>query len=49
MVDPSLYAALVAMVLATTLMTPPLLAWSMRRRGPALPATEEFPAERREA
>lgn len=32
-VDPSLYAALVAMVLATTVMTPPLLAWSMRRRG----------------
>ncbi|HEX5819342.1 MAG TPA: cation:proton antiporter, partial [Gemmatimonadales bacterium] len=46
-VDASLYAALVAMVLATTVMTPPLLAWSMRRGGPALPATTEFPAERR--
>jgi len=45
-VDPSLYAALVAMVLVTTLLTPPLLAWSMRRRGPALPATSEFPSER---
>ena len=45
-VDPSLYAALVAMVLVTTLLTPPLLAWSMRRRGPALPATSEFPAGR---
>jgi Kef-type K+ transport system membrane component KefB len=31
-VDPALYAALVAMVLATTVMTPPLLAWSMRRK-----------------
>jgi Kef-type K+ transport system membrane component KefB len=30
-VDPALYAALVAMVLVTTVMTPPLLAWSMRR------------------
>jgi Kef-type K+ transport system membrane component KefB len=45
-VDPSLYAALVAMVLATTVMTPPLLAWSMRRGGPALPTTREFPADR---
>jgi Kef-type K+ transport system membrane component KefB len=45
-VDPSLYAALVAMVLVTTLLTPPLLAWSMRRHGPALPATSEFPADR---
>ena len=36
-VDPALYAALVAMVLATTVMTPPLLAWSMRRRGTGLP------------
>jgi Kef-type K+ transport system membrane component KefB len=45
-VDPSLYAALVAMVLATTVMTPPLLAWSMRRGGPVLPTTREFPADR---
>ena len=45
-VDPSLYAALVAMVLVTTLLTPPLLAWSMRRHGPASPATSEFPADR---
>jgi Kef-type K+ transport system membrane component KefB len=36
-VDPSLYAALVAMVLATTVMTPPLLAWSMRRAGAGTP------------
>jgi Kef-type K+ transport system membrane component KefB len=36
-VDPSLYAALVAMVLATTVMTPPLLAWSMRRGRPGAP------------
>jgi len=42
-VDPSLYAALVAMVLATTIMTPPLLAWSMRRRGPGVPLTAELP------
>jgi Kef-type K+ transport system membrane component KefB len=45
-VDASLYAALVAMVLATTVMTPPLLAWSMRRRGPVVPGTAELPAER---
>jgi Kef-type K+ transport system membrane component KefB len=44
-VDPSLYAALVAMVLATTVMTPPLLAWSMRRGGPGTPLTTEFPAQ----
>jgi len=43
-VDPSLYAALVAMVLATTVMTPPLLAWSMRRGGPGTPLAAEFPA-----
>jgi Kef-type K+ transport system membrane component KefB len=34
-VEPALYAALVGMVLVTTLLTPPLLNWSMnRRRGP---------------
>lgn len=30
-VDPSLYAAIVVMVLLTTLITPPALAWSLRR------------------
>jgi Kef-type K+ transport system membrane component KefB len=43
-VDPALYAALVAMVLVTTVMTPPLLAWSMRRPRAAADARPETSA-----
>jgi Kef-type K+ transport system membrane component KefB len=31
-IDPSVYAAIVVMVMVTTLITPPLLSWSLRRR-----------------
>ena len=34
-VTPPLYAAVVLMVIATTLMTPPALQWSFRRGGRA--------------
>ncbi len=34
-IDPGTYAAAVFMVLVTTLLTPPLLLWSMKRRVPA--------------
>jgi Kef-type K+ transport system membrane component KefB len=34
-VTPPLYAAIVIMVIVTTLVTPPLLQWSFRRRGTA--------------
>ncbi|HVK72019.1 MAG TPA: cation:proton antiporter [Kofleriaceae bacterium] len=37
-VDPRTYAAVVLMVMITTLVTPPLLAWSLRRPGPRRPA-----------
>ncbi len=43
-VDPALYAAIVAMVLVTTVVTPPLLGWSMRRRRDADPAPSPGPA-----
>jgi Kef-type K+ transport system membrane component KefB len=33
-VDPATYAAAVFMVIATTMLTPPLLLWSLRRSGP---------------
>jgi hypothetical protein len=36
-VDPMVFSAVVAMVAATTLLTPPLLAWRLRR----LPATAD--------
>jgi Kef-type K+ transport system membrane component KefB len=42
-VTPALYAAIVLMVIVTTLVTPPLLAWSLRRRE-ARPAPPESSA-----
>lgn len=38
--DATLYSTIVVMVMATTLVTPPLLKWSLRRRGPLLDAAE---------
>jgi len=32
-VDPALYSAMVIMVIITTLITPPLLKWSLSRKG----------------
>jgi Kef-type K+ transport system membrane component KefB len=31
-IDPPVYSAIVVMVMVTTLVTPPLLSWSLRRR-----------------
>lgn len=43
-VDPGTYAAAVFMVVATTLVTPPLLLWSIRRGDPALATEPRRPA-----
>ncbi len=34
-IDSATYAAILAMVILTTLLTPPLLAWSLKSRTPA--------------
>ena len=38
MVSPETYAAAVFMVVVTTMATPPLLLWSLKRDGAAAPA-----------
>jgi Kef-type K+ transport system membrane component KefB len=37
LIGPSVYSAIVVMVMVTTLVTPPLLSWSLRRRQPFAP------------
>ncbi len=38
-ISPATYAAVVIMVIATTLVTPPALQWSLRRKRSAAPAS----------
>jgi hypothetical protein len=40
---PGEFAAIVAMVLLTTLVTPPLLRWRLGRRGPAAGVAADLP------
>lgn len=40
-VDDAMFSVIVIVVMATTLVTPPVLAWLLQRRAPALPAVAE--------
>src|SRR5207342_375944 len=43
-VNQSVFSAVVVMVIATTLVTPPMLKWSFDRRGAVVPVPETLPA-----
>ena len=43
-VSDSVFSIIVIMVIATTLVAPPLLAWMLRRRQPAEPVAEPMQA-----